>query len=181
MLRPMRPNPLIPTLTAIDVLRRYAARVTVRSKPSDSNERACAVVKPTAILRVNRDSSTACTPSTASSSWRSSSWCRRTSLYQAIRYRKYIGSLRAAARLPAGLVQPRRRGVDLDSRRVGRRGADRPRAAAELRERYPRLRLFLSTTTMTGQQVARQQPADVDAVFYFPFDWASSSAARCGW
>ncbi len=29
----------------------------------------------------------------------------------------------------------------------------------ELRERYPRLRIFLSTTTMTGQQIAAQQPA----------------------
>ena len=41
----------------------------------------------------------------------------------------------------------------------------------ELRQRYPRLRLFLSTTTLTGQQLARRSVADVDAVFYFPFDW----------
>ncbi len=40
----------------------------------------------------------------------------------------------------------------------------------ELRERYPRLRLFLSTTTMTGQQVARTNLQYVDEVFYFPFD-----------
>ena len=37
--------------------------------------------------------STTCTPSTASSSSRSASSCRPGSLYQAIRYRKYIGSL----------------------------------------------------------------------------------------
>ena len=43
---------------------------------------------------------------------------------------------------------------------------------AELRRRYPRLRLFLSTTTMAGQQVARRNVRDVDAVFYFPFDLA---------
>ena len=30
--------------------------------------------------------------------------------------------------------------------------------AADLKARYPRLRLFLSTTTIAGQQVARQQP-----------------------
>jgi 3-deoxy-D-manno-octulosonic-acid transferase len=42
---------------------------------------------------------------------------------------------------------------------------------AELRRRYPKLRLFLSTTTLTGQQLARRNVADVDAVFYFPFDW----------
>jgi 3-deoxy-D-manno-octulosonic-acid transferase len=40
----------------------------------------------------------------------------------------------------------------------------------ELRERYPRLRLFLSTTTMTGQQVARSNLQHVDAVFFLPFD-----------
>jgi 3-deoxy-D-manno-octulosonic-acid transferase len=40
----------------------------------------------------------------------------------------------------------------------------------ELRERYPRLRLFLSTTTMTGQQIARNNVQYVDEVFYFPFD-----------
>ena len=35
----------------------------------------------------------------------------------------------------------------------------------------PALRLFLSTTTMSGQQLARRSLPDVDAVFYFPFDW----------
>ena len=40
----------------------------------------------------------------------------------------------------------------------------------ELRERYPRLKIFLSTTTMTGQQIAAKQLQYVDQVFYFPFD-----------
>src|SRR4029079_5415949 len=40
----------------------------------------------------------------------------------------------------------------------------------DLRERYPKLRLFLSTTTMTGQQIARNNLQYVDGVFYFPFD-----------
>jgi 3-deoxy-D-manno-octulosonic-acid transferase len=44
--------------------------------------------------------------------------------------------------------------------------------AADLKARYPRLRLFLSTTTIPGQQVARASLGPVvDAVFYFPFDW----------
>src|SRR5205814_7588460 len=38
--------------------------------------------------------------------------------------------------------------------------------------RYPRLRIFLSTTTIAGQQVARRSVQHVDAVFYFPFDFA---------
>jgi 3-deoxy-D-manno-octulosonic-acid transferase len=40
----------------------------------------------------------------------------------------------------------------------------------DLRERYPDLKIFLSTTTMTGQQIARERLSDVDAVFFFPFD-----------
>jgi 3-deoxy-D-manno-octulosonic-acid transferase len=40
----------------------------------------------------------------------------------------------------------------------------------QLRERYPRLRLFLSTTTITGQQIAKTNLQYVDEVFYFPFD-----------
>src|SRR3989442_15911629 len=44
--------------------------------------------------------------------------------------------------------------------------------AADLKSRYPRLRLFLSTTTIAGQQVARRSLQHIDAVFYFPFDWA---------
>jgi len=40
----------------------------------------------------------------------------------------------------------------------------------ELRERYPRYRMYLSTTTMTGQQIARNSLQYVDEVFYFPFD-----------
>ena len=40
----------------------------------------------------------------------------------------------------------------------------------DLKRRYPNLRIFLSTTTLGGQQVARRNVHDVDAVFYFPFD-----------
>ena len=42
--------------------------------------------------------------------------------------------------------------------------------AADLKSRYPRLRLFLSTTTIAGQQVAARQIAEADATFYFPID-----------
>ena len=59
-------------------------------------------------------------------------------LYQAIRHQKYIGSLRQRLGLPAGLVQRRRRRVDLDPRRVGRRGADRARAGGRSARRATR-------------------------------------------
>ncbi len=54
---------------------------------------------------------------------------------------------------------------------VGEVLAARP-VMADLRKRYPQLRLFLSTTTMSGQQLARHSVPDVDGVFYLPFDWA---------
>ncbi len=41
---------------------------------------------------------------------------------------------------------------------------------SDLKRRYPELRMFLSTTTLAGQQLARRNVQDVDAVFYFPFD-----------
>jgi 3-deoxy-D-manno-octulosonic-acid transferase len=39
----------------------------------------------------------------------------------------------------------------------------------DLRERYPHLKVFLSTTTLTGQQIAKRIQG-VDGVFFFPFD-----------
>ena len=41
---------------------------------------------------------------------------------------------------------------------------------AALRERYPSLRLFLSTTTATGQEIARRDVPDLDGIFYMPVD-----------
>ena len=52
---------------------------------------------------------------------------------------------------------------------VGELLTARPLIAA-LREKHPALRIFLSTTTMSAQQLARRNPLDVDGVFYFPFD-----------
>src|SRR5262245_25734068 len=40
-----------------------------------------------------------------------------------------------------------------------------------LRERFPDHRLVLSTTTATGQEVARTRVTDADRFCYFPFDW----------
>lgn len=44
--------------------------------------------------------------------------------------------------------------------------------AKRLKEAYPQRPLVISTTTITGQQVARERMPFADAVFYFPFDWA---------
>ncbi|HEV2489057.1 MAG TPA: 3-deoxy-D-manno-octulosonic acid transferase [Candidatus Acidoferrales bacterium] len=40
-----------------------------------------------------------------------------------------------------------------------------------LKSRFPNRRIFVSTTTATGQRVAREQLEGVDGCFYFPFDW----------
>jgi 3-deoxy-D-manno-octulosonic-acid transferase len=44
--------------------------------------------------------------------------------------------------------------------------------ARRLKEKYPDRPLVVSTTTLTGQAVARERMAFADAVFYFPLDWA---------
>ncbi len=42
--------------------------------------------------------------------------------------------------------------------------------ASDLKTRYPHLRLFVSTTTLTGQRVAKQSFQMADGVFFFPID-----------
>jgi 3-deoxy-D-manno-octulosonic-acid transferase len=93
-------------------------------------------------------------------------------LYQAIRYKKYIGSLRQRlGYLPFAFNVDGEESIWIHAVSVGEALAARA-LLAELRARYPRLRLFLSTTTIAGQQVARRDLKQVDGVFYFPFDWA---------
>ncbi len=41
----------------------------------------------------------------------------------------------------------------------------------ELKKKYPRRKLILSTVTVTGNYTARQRVPEADAVFYFPFDY----------
>ena len=41
-----------------------------------------------------------------------------------------------------------------------------------LKQRFPGWRLVVSTTTATGQALARERMNFADAVFYFPFDWS---------
>src|SRR6266436_1453971 len=92
-------------------------------------------------------------------------------LYQAIRYKKYIGSLRQRLGfLPITFNVDAEESIWIHAVSVGEALTARA-LAADLKERYPRLRLFLSTTTIAGQQVARRSLSDLDAVFYFPFDW----------
>jgi 3-deoxy-D-manno-octulosonic-acid transferase len=44
--------------------------------------------------------------------------------------------------------------------------------AQKLKQTYPQRPLIISTTTQTGQALARERVKVADAVIYFPFDWA---------
>ncbi len=91
-------------------------------------------------------------------------------LYQALRYRKYITSLpQRLGYLPLSFNLDGDESIWVHAVSVGEVLTARA-ILPELRERYPRLRIFLSTTTMTGQQIARNNLQYVDEVFYFPFD-----------
>ena len=91
-------------------------------------------------------------------------------VYQAMRYKKYIGSLRQRmGYLPVSFNLDGDQSIWIHAVSVGETLTVRA-LIGELRSRYPSLRIFLSTTTMAGQQVARRNLQDVDAVFYFPFD-----------
>lgn len=93
-------------------------------------------------------------------------------LYQAIRYRKYVGSLgQRLGYLPVSFNLDGDRSIWIHAVSVGEVLTARA-LVGDLRARYPNLRLFLSTTTMTGQRVARSNIQQVDAVFFFPFDFA---------
>ena len=91
-------------------------------------------------------------------------------LYQAIRYRKYVGSLsQRMGYLPVSFNIDAEPSIWIHAVSVGEVLSARP-LARDLRARYARHRIFLSTTTMTGQAIARRSVPDADGVFYFPFD-----------
>ena len=92
-------------------------------------------------------------------------------VYQAVRYRKYVTSLpQRLGILPVSFNVDADESIWIHAVSVGEVLTARA-LLQELRERYPRLRIFLSTTTITGHQVARNNLQFVDEVFYFPFDF----------
>jgi 3-deoxy-D-manno-octulosonic-acid transferase len=101
-------------------------------------------------------------------------------IYHALFNRKYLGGLRQRL----GLLPPDalpdvlndgkgfglRPAVWIHAVSVGEALAAKPLLAA-LRARFPQYRLIISTTTATGQAVARSRLTEADQVCYFPFDW----------
>ena len=98
--------------------------------------------------------------------------------WQAIFRRKYLGNLRERLGwLPPGAKTGRKDEAGLviwlHAVSVGEALSAVPLMTG-LRKRFPAARIIVSTTTMTGQAIARERAAAADAVCYFPFDWRFS-------
>ena len=96
-------------------------------------------------------------------------------LLSKVRREKYLPNLRErlGLRFPpelAGNGRPSSRAIWLHAVSVGEVLAAVPFARC-LKQRFPGRRLVISTTTATGQKLARERMTFSDAVFYFPFDW----------
>jgi 3-deoxy-D-manno-octulosonic-acid transferase len=84
---------------------------------------------------------------------------------------KYLRTFRERmGRLPVYLNVDGDRSIWIHAVSVGEVLAARPLIAA-LKERFPAHRVFVSTTTMTGNAVARKNVRGTDGLFYAPFDW----------
>src|SRR5579885_1380453 len=94
-------------------------------------------------------------------------------LFDAARHGKYAAGFRERAGALPRFDAGGRPVVWLHCVSVGEAQAARPLARAII-EAHPRHALVVSTTTQTGQRVAREAFGDAALVFYFPFDWAWS-------
>jgi 3-deoxy-D-manno-octulosonic-acid transferase len=91
-----------------------------------------------------------------------------------LRTGKYLSNLGARmGRVPSGVRTGAQGGgaLWLHAVSVGEVIAGVPLARA-LKQHFPNRPLMISTTTQTGQKVARERLNFADAVFYFPLDWA---------
>ena len=97
---------------------------------------------------------------------------RRDFLYQALRHNKYVGSLgQRLGYLPVSFNLDAEESIWVHAVSVGEVLAARPIVRRPEGPAILSLRVFLSTTTMSGQKLAQQSVSDADAVFYFPFDF----------
>jgi 3-deoxy-D-manno-octulosonic-acid transferase len=96
-------------------------------------------------------------------------------LLQGLRHKKYLSNLRerlgfSFPRLP-GIPATRNGAIWIHAVSVGE-VLSGVRLARCLKEKYPERLLIVSTTTITGQALAKERMPFADAVIYFPFDWA---------
>lgn len=91
--------------------------------------------------------------------------------WQALVKRKYLKNLRERlGNAPCDFHTDTRPAIWLHAVSVGEARTAAP-LLAELRAALPDHRLIVSTTTATGQEVARSRSDLCDGVCYFPFDW----------
>jgi 3-deoxy-D-manno-octulosonic-acid transferase len=91
--------------------------------------------------------------------------------YQALIRHKYLNNFRERmGRLPGFMKSDARPAIWLHAVSVGEAFAAAS-LARDVRERFPRHRLIISTTTATGQAIARERITGADGYCYFPFDW----------
>lgn len=97
-------------------------------------------------------------------------------LIQGVRHKKYLSNLRErlALSFPALEKLPAERpgAIWLHAVSVGEVLAG-VTLAKRLKEQFPDRPLVVSTTTITGQALAKERMPFLDAVIYFPLDWAS--------
>lgn len=92
-------------------------------------------------------------------------------LLKGLRHNKYLHNLRARlGAVPESLRQAAPGALWVHAVSVGEVLAVAP-LVKELRARFPARKLFVSTTTRTGQEMAQRRLA-CDATFYFPLDFA---------
>ncbi len=92
-------------------------------------------------------------------------------LVQALRHGKYLSSVvQRAGVLPETLRQGSRGAIWIHAVSVGESNAVIP-LVWQLRRQIGTRRIFVSTTTLTGQINARDKITGADGFFYFPFDW----------
>ena len=86
-------------------------------------------------------------------------------------FRDRLGSLSAEIRACASqAANSSANAIWIHAVSVGEVLATKPLADG-LKQRYPGRAIFVSTTTGTGQRLARERLANVDGIFYFPLDW----------
>jgi 3-deoxy-D-manno-octulosonic-acid transferase len=84
---------------------------------------------------------------------------------------KYVGTFRERLGLaPGAPTAGAEGGIWVHAVSVGEVLAARP-LVERLKERFPSRPVFVSTTTMTGNAVARRSLTQADGLFYAPFDW----------
>ena len=86
-------------------------------------------------------------------------------------FRDRLGSLSAAIRSRASqAADSASNAIWIHAVSVGEVLAAKPLADG-LKQRYPGRAIFVSTTTETGQRLARERLVNVEGTFYFPLDW----------